>query len=112
MHGIRLITFDIFGTLLDWQGYVDQAFPGRYQAFLAASADRQNPGQELFPYRSLLYDVAMDLAPRASRAVLSFFADGIGFAKPFTDSRAVQSLSRLAMTGALSNCDYRHLVDV
>ncbi len=112
MQHVRLITFDIFGTLLDWQSYVEEAFPGRYDAFLKASAIRQMPGPDFMNYRHLLHDVALSLTPRASEQSLDFFADGMGFAKPFADSRAVQHLSRMAMIGVVSNSDYRHLVDV
>jgi putative hydrolase of the HAD superfamily len=115
MNHIRLITFDLFGTLADWQSYVEQAFPGRYGIFRRAMAERQEPGRATFPYRNLLYEVGMDLGtrgPRPAREELSFFADSLGFAKPFADSRAVQFLSHMAMTGAVSNCDVRHLVDV
>lgn len=109
---IRLVTFDIFGTLLDWQSYVEQAFPGRFAAFLGESAERQEPGRAMLPYRRLLFDVGTVLDRRAAPAALNFFADSFGYAKPFTDTRALQSLRPMAMLGAVSNCDHRHLLDV
>lgn len=112
MKAISLVTFDLFGTLLDWQAYVEDAFPGRYDIFREASQERQQPGTQVLPYRNLLYEVALDLSPRVSREAMQFFAEGIGFAKLFPDWGAVQTLSAMAMTGAVSNCDFRHLVDV
>lgn len=115
MRYFQLVTFDVFGTLLDWQSYVDQAFPGRYGVFRQAMAEQQEPGRAIFPYRRLLYDVGMDLGtrgPRPAREELSFFAEGLGFAKPFVDARAVQHLAAMTLIGAVSNCDLRHLMDV
>ncbi len=111
MSKIRLITFDIYGTLLDWQSYVEEAFPGRYQAFLRASAARQSPDRPFLNYTQLLAEVAGELSQLASPALTQFFSTGIGLAKPFADSRALQHLSSMAMIGCVTNSDYRHLAD-
>ncbi len=111
MSPIRLITFDIYGTLLDWQSYVEEAFPGRYQAFLRASAARQGPKLPFLTYTQLLAEVAQEMSQHASPAMTQFFSTGIGLAKPFADSRALQHLSSMAMIGCVTNSDYRHLAD-
>lgn len=111
MSPIRLITFDIYGTLLDWQSYVEEAFPGRYGAFLRASAARQDPHRPFLTYTDLLAEVALELSPQASPALRQFFSTGIGLAKPFADSRALQQLQTMAMLGCATNSDYRHLAD-
>lgn len=111
MSKIRLITFDIYGTLLDWQTYVEEAFPGRYQTFLRASAVRQSPNRPFMTYTHLLAEVAQEMSQLASPALTQFFSTGIGLAKPFPDSRALQHLSSMAMLGCVTNSDYRHLAD-
>lgn len=108
---IKLVTFDVYGTLLDWRAHVERFFRGRYVAFLQESAVRQGPEAPFSAYRPLLEAVAAAVAPEASPEKRRLFAETIGTAPVFADAPALQHLQRMALVGCAVNCDWRHHAD-
>jgi FMN phosphatase YigB (HAD superfamily) len=109
---IKLVTFDIFGTVLNWQRYVEQFFPGRYAEFLAASERRQQCDLPMLPYQRLLEDVYIELRGDQSHAEARQFAANFGQCPAFADSHAIAEISDLLLVGCLSNSDAFHQLSV
>lgn len=112
LEKVKLITFDVFGTLVDWKSYVEGYIPGRFQEFEELSKKLQQTPSPLLPYTALLKRAILELSPETSVRTAEYFANFFGQCSPFPDSWALRSLSKSAMLGCLSNCDYRHQVDV
>ena len=122
MARFDVITFDCYGTLIDWESGIEGAFrsaaPGR--AALPAAAELLSayaaiePEVEAGPYRSyreILTETAVRVAGRfgwtITPAEASFLADSLASWRPFPDTNA--ALRRLAAAGCrlgiLSNVD-------
>lgn len=110
MKKIQLVTFDVFGTLVDWRGRVEQTFPGRFQEFLKHSEERQRCELPVLPYENLLKDVAQKMGLDLAGA--RKFASSFGQATPFGDYLALQELRSLVRIGCISNSDALHQIDV
>ncbi|MCO4761634.1 MAG: hypothetical protein KC502_09035 [Myxococcales bacterium] len=112
---IELVTFDCFGTLLDWRrglASVEIEEDRDFAEFVDACAKIQ--GQERHvPYTKVLKDTIRALRPKLRPAVIGLFADDLGRVPAFPDSAgAVGSLKDMVQVGVLSNCDANHQLDV
>jgi FMN phosphatase YigB (HAD superfamily) len=115
---IDLVTFDCFGTLVDWA----TALPAlgveatRMPQFLAESVRLQRPAQRGAPflsYREILARVGAVLRPDLEAARLSSWARGFGELAFFDDAVAgVRLLGGVVDVGVISNCDLVHQLDV
>lgn len=115
---LDLVTFDCFGTLIDWQ----KALPAlgvdasRMPQFLRESERRQRPDRRDAPfvaYRPLLTEVGAVLRPDLDTAEIARWARRFGELPFFSDVPAAMSLlSGVVDVGVVSNCDAVHQLDV
>ena len=112
---IQLVTFDCFGTLLDWRrglATVEIEEEADFAEFMEACAVLQNQERHV-SYKQVLKETIRKLRPKLRPAVIGLFADDLGRVPPFIDTRgAVGSLKDLVQVGVLSNCDANHQLDV
>jgi FMN phosphatase YigB (HAD superfamily) len=118
LAGVDLVTFDCFGTLIDWQ----QALPGlgvelaRMPVFLRESDRRQRPAKrdaEFQTYRTILEEVGAVLRPELPAEEIERWARRFGELPFFDDVRAgIGLLSSVVDIGVISNCDAIHQLDV
>ena len=111
MQNIKLITFDVFGTVLNWKEQVESHFPGRYREFIERSDAMQRHENPTLPYAKLLSDVhaAMSGGPGTGRSLR--FGHDFGKTPPFSDAAALKELQKICNLGCISNCDIRHQFD-
>ena len=110
LENIELITFDVFGTILDWRALIDRLAPGRFPEFLGKCETIQRGPAPLFPYRALVEQVLLDMeagSPEAVRTVSQRF----GTATPFKDFGALTLMRDRFFVGCLSNSDHVHQGD-
>jgi len=115
---LDLVTFDCFGTLVDWQ----KALPAlgvdasRMPVFLRESERRQRPDRRDAPfvaYRPLLLDVGAVLRPDLDPTEIARWARRFGELPFFSDVPAgIALLSSVVDVGVVSNCDAVHQLDV
>jgi 2-haloalkanoic acid dehalogenase type II len=115
MRGMRrydIVTFDCYGTLIDWESGIYAAFRDAgvaldRDAVLRAYAEHELIAEEppFRPYREVLGETARRVAPDARDA--SFLADSLPSWKPFPDTNAALERLRGAgyRLGILSNVD-------
>ncbi len=112
---IELVTFDCFGTLLDWRrglATVELESDADYEAFTDACAELQGRERHV-TYKQVLKDAIRTLKPDLRMAVVGLFADDLGRVPTFPDAPgAVASLKDMVQVGVLSNCDANHQLDV
>lgn len=108
---IKLVTLDIFGTVLDWRGFVERLVPGRYQDFLARSEALQRCDLPLLPYAKVIGQVLTQMGISDEIAV-AIAAERFGAASPFVDFVALSYLRSAVLMGCVSNSDHRHQTDV
>ncbi len=112
---IQLVTFDCFGTLLDWRrglATVEIEEERDFAEFMDACAVLQSQERHV-SYKQVLKDTIRKLRPKLRPAVIGLFADDLGRVPAFFDSRgAVGSLQDMVQVGVLSNCDANHQLDV
>ena len=115
LKDIALVTFDCFGTLIDWRA-------GMRTVEIESDADfrefergclKQQESERHVPYARLLKDVIAEMRPNLRRAVVGLFADDFGRMPAFPDAaRALSTLQQMVKVGVLSNCDANHQLDV
>jgi len=112
---IKLITFDVFGTLLDTPSAVDKV-EIRGKAELAAFDDavrEQTEREGWIRYSEVLKAAIAKVKPQTRAAIVGVFADDIGRSAPFADSaRTLHGLREVVQVGLVGNCDAQHQVDV
>ena len=118
LESIDLVTFDVFGTLVDWQ----QALPAlgvpfdKMPVFLRESERQQRPQRRDAPfvaYRGLLEHVGTVLRPDLPLETVRRWARGFGELPFFTDTvPAIRLLGGVVDVGVISNCDAVHQLDV
>ncbi len=119
---IEAVTFDCYGTLVDWDTGV-AAFVGEWQgrvgaafdtdSFIGTFADAQRRHQDMRPfkpYRRVLADAFVDAATghgiEAAEADARAFAASAGGWPPFPDTvAALEKLAGLCVLGVMSNID-------
>jgi 2-haloacid dehalogenase len=115
LRNIKLVTFDCFGTLIDWRTGMEQVGIKTEDDFAdfekrclkIQESDRHTP------YVRMLKDVLAAMRPDLRRAIVGLFADDFGRMASFRDSpQALSSLKQMVKVGVLSNCDANHQLDV
>ncbi len=118
LSSVDLVTFDCFGTLVDWQ----QALPAlgvdasRMPQFLRESERRQRPDRRdavFLGYRTILEEVGAILRPDLPADEVARWARRFGELPFFPDvPAAIGLLSLVVDVGVISNCDAVHQLDV
>jgi 2-haloalkanoic acid dehalogenase type II len=120
-QGFDLITFDCYGTLIDWEGGIVAAFQSEaarhgvefeadriIEAYMAAEPEVESDSYR--PYRDVLARTATKVADglglRLATEDADFLAASLPQWRPFADTnRALDNLSRRFSLGILSNVD-------
>jgi 2-haloalkanoic acid dehalogenase type II len=116
-----VITFDCYGTLIDWESGIANAFIGTAatdgvtltrEAVLRAYADTEHRVQEAGyrPYRDILRDTAVRVAAIVGWPLMAeragFLAESLPSWQPFADTNAaLERLAAVSRLGILSNID-------
>ena len=127
MKNFDLITFDCYGTLIDWEAGIFDAFrseaakDGRQLergSVIAAygAAEAEIEGKGFIPYRQVLNQAARDCASKLGWSVTeeraSFLAKSLPSWQPFPDTNpALERLASGFHLGILSNVDDELLVE-
>jgi FMN phosphatase YigB (HAD superfamily) len=111
---IELVTFDCFGTLLDWRQPLvllglDPVTD--WPAFEAECRALQHPANVFLNYCDVLAEAAARIAPTTSSNQRALFARRFGEAPAFLDTSALPLIQEVVPIGVLSNCDAIHQLD-
>ena len=112
---IQLITFDVFGTLLDSQAALDKVEIRTRQelADFDAAVREQTDKESWVRYSEILRNAIAKMKPHLRPAIVGVFTEDLGRSQPFPDSmRALHSLREVVKVGLVGNCDAQHQVDV
>lgn len=112
---IQLITFDVFGTLIDTQSALDKVeIRGKQEiADFEAAVREQTDKESWVRYSEILRNAIAKMKPHLRPAIVGVFTEDLGRSAPFTDSmRALHSLREVVKVGLVGNCDAQHHVDV
>ena len=110
---IRIITFDVFGTLVDWRAQVEAMFPTKFLQFAKLTSEWQrSPDAGRLSWAAMLKAAGNELNPALPAASLDQFARDFGKGPLFPDFYALLDLRLLAQVGCISNSDVAHQVDV
>ncbi len=118
LERVELVTFDCFGTLVDWREALPAlgVDPERMPLFLRESERRQRPSHrdaQFLSYRALLAEVGGVLRPDLEVDEIDRWARRFGELPFFEDvPAAIQILGRVVSIGVVSNCDAVHQLDV
>lgn len=114
LEQIEVVSFDCFGTLVDWRRALEPLGPGLdFEAWERACRELQAPERPFLAYEALLERSAREVAPNASPEQWRSFARGFGRTPLFADvPAALAQLSELLPLVALSNSDARHQLDL
>ncbi len=118
LEAIDLVTFDCFGTLVDWEKALPALGVGldRMTTFLAESERVQRPSRRdatFIEYRGLLAHVGARLRPDLPQETVFRWARDFGELPFFPDTpAAIALLGRVVDLGVISNCDAVHQLDV
>jgi 2-haloacid dehalogenase len=108
-----LITFDIFGTLLDWRSGLEAGCAAAQRPLAAGEFDRiidtqaELEGGTFLPYAKIIelsLERALGLSPAAATAI----ADGVADWPFFADVPELRALMQIAPCGAMTNSDRTH----
>jgi 2-haloacid dehalogenase len=121
MPRYNVITFDCYGTLIDWESGIADAFITTAandgvtltrEAVLRAYADSEHrvQAQSYRPYREILRDTAVRVARVVGWPLVAeragFLADSLPSWQPFPDTNAaLERLAAISRLGILSNID-------
>ncbi len=112
---IQLVTFDVFGTLLDLQAALDKVEIRTRQELqdFEESVREQTDKESWVRYSEVLKTAINKVKPHLRPALVGVFADDFGRSAPFSDSaRALHGLREVVKVGLVGNCDAQHQVDV
>ncbi len=112
---IQLVTFDVFGTLLDMQAALDKVEIRTRQEIqeFEESVREQTDRESWVRYSEVLKTAINKVKPHLRPALVGVFADDFGRSAPFSDSaRALHGLREVVKVGLVGNCDAQHQVDV
>lgn len=115
MADIQLVTFDVFGTLLDMQSALDKVEIRAKQEVqeFEESVREQTDRESWVRYTEILKVAIAKLKPTLRPAIVGVFAEDLGRTAPYADSqRALHNLREIVKIGLVGNCDAQHQVDV
>jgi 2-haloalkanoic acid dehalogenase type II len=109
MRSFDVVTFDCYGTLIDWESGIRSAFTaagvdGDAALRAYAQIEPQVEHERYRSYRDVLHETALRIAPNVKT---NFLADSLPSWKPFRDTNpALERLHRAGIRlGILSNVD-------
>jgi 2-haloalkanoic acid dehalogenase type II len=115
LEHVQLVTFDCFGTLLDWRAAMEKVeIRGRdeFDKF-ELEARKLAEGDPYLRFVDVLKQAIAKVKPALRPAIVGLFADDFGRAPAFADSvRGVAQLKDLLKVGVVANCDAHHMLDV
>jgi FMN phosphatase YigB (HAD superfamily) len=114
LSAIELVTFDCFGTLLDWRQplvWLGLDPDEHWGDFESECRDLQHPARPFARYRRVLEEAALRIAPTSSPRQRTTFARRFGEAPAFLDASALPLVQDIVPIGVLSNCDAEHQLD-
>jgi 2-haloacid dehalogenase len=114
LRDIELVTFDCFGTLVDWRQplvWLGLDPDEHWAQFESECRDLQHPARPFVRYRRVLEEAASRVAPSSSPRQRAIFARRFGEAPAFLDASALPLLQDVVPIGVLSNCDPEHQLD-
>ena len=112
---IQLITFDVFGTLLDQAAALDKVGIRTRQeiADFEESVREQTDRESWVRFSEILKTAITKVKPAERAAMVGVFADDFGRCAPYADSaRALYGMREVVKVGLVGNCDAQHQVDV
>ncbi len=115
LSSIELITFDCFGTLVDWRAAFDKVDIRSKEDFeqFEAEASRLQEQDQYLRYVDVLKTAIAKVRPQLRPAIIGLFADDCGRMAPFADTaRALQTIKDAVKLGVLANSDAAHQLDV
>lgn len=118
LASVDLVTFDCFGTLIDWREALPAlgVDPAKMPIFLRESERRQRPDRRDAPflsYRRILEEVFEIVGPELDPKEIARVARGFGELPFFDDVPAgIALLGSVVDVGVISNCDAIHQLDV
>jgi len=115
LQDIQLITFDCFGTLLDWRSALEKVeirSRADFEAF-EKEANKLQEAESWTRYTDVVKTAIGKVKPQIRPAIVGLFADDFGRIAAFPDSaRAIATLRDAVKVGVLANCDASHQLDV
>jgi 2-haloacid dehalogenase len=112
---IQLITFDCFGTLIDWRSHmapVEIESDADFAAFVEHCREIEG-GDRHMPYAAVVKTAIAKLRPALRPSVIGLFADDLGRLPAFRDAPgALGAMQSMARVGVLANSDPSHQLDV
>lgn len=115
LQDIQLITFDCFGTLLDWRAALEKVEIRSREDFDAfqREAVKLQESEQHARYTDVIKASIAKVKPQIRPAIIGLFADDFGRIAPFPDAaRAIATLRDAVKVGVLANCDAGHQLDV
>ncbi len=115
LKDIQLITFDCFGTLMDWRAAFEKVeirSKEDFEKFETEAAKLQEQDQYL-RYTEVLKTAVGRVRPQLRPAIVGLFADDFGRMAPFAETaRALHRMRDVVKIGVLANGDASHQLDV
>lgn len=114
LEDIHLITFDCFGTLLDWRASLEKVEIRTREDFdlFERETQRLQSADQHQRYAEVLKSAISKVRPQLRPAVIGLFADDFGRTPAFADSaRALATLRDVVKVGVLANSDASHQLD-
>lgn len=115
LKDIQLVTFDCFGTLLDWRSAFEKVEIRSREDFekFEAEAAKLAEQDQFLRYTEVLKTAIGRVRPQLRPAIVGLFADDFGRMAPFPDAaRALHAMRDVVKVGVLANGDASHQLDV
>ena len=111
---VQFVTFDLFGTLLDWRTAMERVELRTREDFdkLEVETRQLQEQDQYLRYTELLKTAIGRVRPQLRPAVIGLFADDFGRVAPFADTlRALHRVRDVVKVGVVANCDAQHALD-
>jgi 2-haloacid dehalogenase len=115
LKDIQLVTFDCFGTLMDWRTAFEKVEIRSREDFDKFETEAAKLGEQdqYLRYTEVLKTAIGRVRPQLRPAIVGLFADDFGRMAPFADAaRALHAMRDVVKVGVLANCDASHQLDV
>lgn len=111
---VQFVTFDCFGTLLDWRSAMERVELRSREDFdkLEVEVRKLQEQDQYLRYTEVLKTAIGRVRPQLRPAIIGLFADDFGRVAPFADSlRGLQLMRDVVKVGIVANCDAQHALD-
>lgn len=115
LKDIQLVTFDCFGTLMDWRTALEKVEIRSREDFEKFEGETQKlqEQEQYLRFVDILKTAIGRVRPQLRPAIIGLFADDYGRMAPFPDViRSLHTLRDVVKLGVLANCDAQHQIDV